>query len=98
MVVPRLGVESELQLSTYTSATVQDPSASAACTTACGNTRSLIHWARPGIEPESSDPMSDSLPAEPQQELQEENLYKFYILLSAILLSATLFPLLRSRV
>ena len=40
MEVPRLGVKSELQLPTYT--------------TAHGNTRSLTHWARPGIEPTTS--------------------------------------------
>ena len=37
MEVPRLGVESELQLSAYT--------------TAHGNARSLTQWAEPGIEP-----------------------------------------------
>jgi len=37
MEVPRLGVESEPQLPT--------------CTTADGNAGSLTHWARPGIEP-----------------------------------------------
>ena len=40
MEVPKLGVESELQLLVYT--------------TAHGNTRSLTRWARPGIEPASS--------------------------------------------
>ena len=35
--VPRLGVKSDLQLQTHASV--------------CGNTRSLTHWARPGIEP-----------------------------------------------
>ena len=40
MEVPRLGVESELQLLAYT--------------TAHCNARSLTHWARPGIKPESS--------------------------------------------
>ena len=40
MEVPRLGVESELQLPAYT--------------IACGNARSLTHCARPGIEPTSS--------------------------------------------
>ena len=38
--VPRLGVRSELQLLAYAAAH--------------GNARSLIHWARPGIEPTSS--------------------------------------------
>ena len=40
MEVPRLGVKSELQLPAYT--------------TAQSNARSLIHWARPGIEPTPS--------------------------------------------
>ena len=39
MEVPRLGVESELQLSTYT--------------TAHGNTGSLTHWVKPRMEPVS---------------------------------------------
>ena len=42
--VPRLGVKSELQLQ----------AASATYTTAHDNARSLTHWARPGIEPETS--------------------------------------------
>ena len=47
---PRLEVESELQLPAYTT-----PDPSLICdTTAHGNARSLSHWVRPGIEPESS--------------------------------------------
>ena len=53
--VPRLGVESELQLLAYTIATaMQDPSHICELhhsTIAHGNTGSLTHWARPGIEP-----------------------------------------------
>ena len=41
MEVPRLGANSELQLQAYA--------------TACGNARSFTHWARPGIEPTSSE-------------------------------------------
>ena len=48
--VPRLGVESGLQLLAYTTIAMQDPSH----TTAHGNTRSLTHWRKPGMEPESS--------------------------------------------
>ena len=47
--VPSLGVESELQLLAYTTATATpDPSI------AHGNAGSLTHRVRPGIEPESS--------------------------------------------
>ena len=55
MYVPRLGVESQLQLLAYTTATaMQIQAMSVACTTAHGNTGSLTPWARPGIEPTSS--------------------------------------------
>ena len=48
MEVPRLGVELELQLLTYTTATAtQDPSRVCTLTAAHGNARSLTHWARP---------------------------------------------------
>ena len=50
--VPRLGVKSELQLWTYTTAiATQNLSRLATYTTAHSNTRSLTHWARPRIEP-----------------------------------------------
>ena len=39
-------------------------------TTVHGNTRSLIHWARPGIEPASSWILVRFISAEPRQELQ----------------------------
>ena len=53
--VPRLGVESELQLIAYTIAQqCWIWATSATYTTTFGNTRSLTHWARPGIEPASS--------------------------------------------
>ena len=48
MEVPRLGVESELQLPAYATATATPWYA-----TAHGNTRSLTHWVRPGNEPGS---------------------------------------------
>ena len=44
MEVPRLGVELELKPTAYTTATATN-------ITAQGNTGSLTHWARPGIEP-----------------------------------------------
>ena len=55
MEVPRLGVESELQLPAYATATqCQIGAESATYTTAHGNTEWLTHWARPGIKPASS--------------------------------------------
>ena len=59
MEVPRLGVEPELQLPACATAIImQDlwptPSMSVTYTTAHGNTRSLTHWARTGIEPATS--------------------------------------------
>ena len=62
MEVPRLGVRSELQLLVYTTA------ASATYTTAHGNTRSLTHWARPGMEPTSSWILVGFISAVPQHE------------------------------
>ena len=56
MDVPRIGVEWELQLPVYTTATAMpDPShVPATYAAACSNIRSLTHRARPGIEPSSS--------------------------------------------
>ena len=57
MEIPSLGVKSELQLPAYTRATAMpDPSqaTSVTYTTGHGTTRSLTHWASPGIEPASS--------------------------------------------
>ena len=54
MNISRLGVELELQLPAYT--------------TAHGNTRSLTHWARPGIEPASSWILVRFFTSAPQQE------------------------------
>ena len=55
MEVSRLGVKSELQLPAYATATVKQIWAmSVTYTTAHGNTRSLTHWVRLGIEPTSS--------------------------------------------
>ena len=50
MEVPRLGVESQLQWTTYTTATAMPVT----YTTAQGKTRSLTHWATPRIKPKSS--------------------------------------------
>ena len=55
MKVPRLGVKLELQVLAYTTATATPvQAASATYAAACGNTRSLTHLVRPGIEPTSS--------------------------------------------
>ena len=58
MEIPRLGVELELQLLTYVTATAtQDPGSEPhlwPTPQLMGNARSLTHWARPGIEPASS--------------------------------------------
>ena len=51
--VPRLGVKLELQLQAYTIVT-PDPSHICDLHHSCGITRSLTHWARPGIKPASS--------------------------------------------
>ena len=73
MEVPRLGVESELQLLVYDTVTaMQDPSSSANYTAACGNAGSLTHWARPGNKPTSS-----WIPTKPQWELLQSRLYVF---------------------
>ena len=70
MMVPRLGVESELQLPVYATATErQIRAASATYTTTHGNPRSLTHWARPGIEPATSWLLIGFVSTEPQQEL-----------------------------
>ena len=55
MEVPRLGVESELQLLAYTTATAT-PDLSHLCNLHCSLQQhwSLTHWVKPGIEPESS--------------------------------------------
>ena len=60
MEVPKLGVKLVLQVPNYTTGTAT-PSPSWVCNLCrslrqhqIGNTRSLTHWARPGIEPASS--------------------------------------------
>ena len=70
MEVPRLGVESELQMPAYATATpTQDPSRSATYSTAQSNTTSLTHGARAGIEPASSWILAGLVTAEPRKEL-----------------------------
>ena len=56
MEVPRIGVESQLQLPAYTTATAMRAPSNVhdLYTTAHGNAGSLTHWARPGIKPASS--------------------------------------------
>ena len=66
MEVPRLGVESELQLPAYTTATgTQDLRQSVTYTTAHSKARSLTHWVKPGIEPASSQTLVRFISAEP---------------------------------
>ena len=55
MEVPRLGAESELQLPAYvTAAAMQDSSCICNLLHSSGNTTSLTHWTRPGVEAVSS--------------------------------------------
>ena len=62
MEVPRLGLESELQLLVYTTAWLhQIWATSVTYAAACSNMRSLIHWARPGIKPTSSQTLYQAL-------------------------------------
>ena len=63
MEVPRPGVELELQMSAYTTATATQD-LSCIC-----KTGSLAHWARPGIEPASSWILVGFVSAAPQWEL-----------------------------
>ena len=56
MEVPRLGVQSELQMPVYT--------------TAHGNARSLTHWTKPGIKPETSWFLIRIISTAPRRELQ----------------------------
>ena len=64
MEVPKLGVKSDLQLWPH-----QIWAMSVIYTRAHGNTRSLTHWARPGIEPASSWILVRFVSVLPQQEL-----------------------------
>ena len=68
MEVPRLGIESELQLLAYTTVTAMpDPSVSATYTTAHGNAGSFTHGVRPAITPVSSWLLGRVLTTEPQR-------------------------------
>ena len=70
MEVPRLGVESELQLPAYATATATpDLATSVICTTAHGNARSLTYSSRRGIEPMSSWILLGFITTEPQWKL-----------------------------
>ena len=77
MEVPRLGIELELQLLAYTTATARpDPSCIWTHTTTHGNAGSPTHWVRPGIKPTSSWILVGLITAEPQQEFQ--NFFFFF--------------------
>ena len=70
MRVPRLGVESELQLLAYTTATATRIQAtSSTYTTPHGNTGTLTNWARPWIKSASSWILVRLITAELQWEL-----------------------------
>ena len=76
MEVPRLGVESELQLSAYTTATAtRDPSCVFDLHHSSWQRRSLTHCARPGIEPASSWILVRFVSVAPQQ-----NSFLFYFI------------------
>ena len=69
MEVPRLGVKLESQLPAYATApATQDPS-HVCDATAHSNTRSLTHWAKPGVTPTSSWILVRFVIAEPGWEL-----------------------------
>ena len=72
MEIPRLGVELDLQLLAYTTATAtQAPSCtSVTYTTARGNTRYLTHWARPETVTPSSWMLVGFVTTEPQWKLR----------------------------
>ena len=70
MKIPRLGFQLELQLPASTrDAATQDLSCIYDLLHSSWNTRSLTHWARPGIEPTSSEILVSSLTAEPWQKI-----------------------------
>ena len=70
MEVPRLGVESELQLRPLSQPQqCQIQATSSTYTMAHENTGSLTHWVRPGIKPVSSRVLVRFITTEPQQEL-----------------------------
>ena len=69
MEAPRLGIESEQQLPTYTTATATpDPSHVCNLQHSHGHAGSLTHWARPGMEPASSWMPVRFISAAPQRE------------------------------
>ena len=60
MEVPKPGIKSELQLPDYTIA-IPNPNCVCDLHCSCGNAGSLIHWAKPGIEPASSQTLCQVL-------------------------------------
>ena len=70
MEVPRLGIQSELLLPAYATATAMpDQVASVTYTTAHGNARSLTPWARPVIKPSTSWFLVGFVSAAPRREV-----------------------------
>ena len=71
MEVPRLGVESKLQLLAYaTATTMPDPNHVRDLHTAHSNAGSLTHWAGPRVEPTSSQILVGFITAKSQRELR----------------------------
>ena len=87
MEVPRLGVESELYLPAYTTATaIQDLRGMCNYTTAHNNTRSLTHWVRPEMEPASSWILVRFITTEPWWEPHKVFLCTlFYLILTIVI-------------
>ena len=76
MEVPRLGVESKLQLPAYTTATAMwDPSHICDLQHSSRQRQILNHSARPGIEPVSSWMLVRFASTAPQQELQDMSFF-----------------------
>ena len=67
--VPRLRVESAVARPTPQPQQLEIPALSSIYTTAHGNARSVTHWARQGIEPETSWFLAGFVSTEPGQEL-----------------------------
>ena len=84
MEVPRLGVESELQLPIPQPQQLRFWATSAVDTTALSSGVSLTHWARPGIEPMSSQVVVRFVTAEPQEKLQFPRILDCSLLVSSL--------------
>ena len=85
MEVPRLGVQSELQLPAYAIATVKwDPSPICDLYHSSWQSQSLAHWVSPGIKPASSWIPVGFVIAEPWQELLRHIFVVLLLFLSCV--------------